>query len=269
MRVIRLAAMLAATLTALGCNDDLAGATLVDGLRLLAVQAEPPEITAPGQTVTFHAYAVDTHGGTIAISWSACLLRNAGAVDPACITGADGKVALGEGEEITVAVPPYSLDALGPPDGTGGVYLPIVLHLAVPDDTVDAVYRLRVAGGGPLNQNPRFAVIEPFRGTSPQPAYAGDHMNLVPRFLNDSFQQYEVPDPEAGPGIRKLVQETLTVQWFATAGTFGTETTSALQVEPFVLDRRLPKRFGSFDLWAVGHDERGGTTIIHETIVMQ
>jgi hypothetical protein len=269
MRLIALACTLAAALATLGCNDDYAGITLVDGLRLLAVQAEPPEITAPGQTVTFHAYAFDTHGGNITISWSACLLRNTGATDPGCITRSDGTVALGQGDELTVAVPPYSLDALGPADGTGGVYLPIVLHVAAPDDSVDAIYRLRVAGGAPLNQNPRFAAIDPFRGNTPQPAYAGDHMVLIPRFANDSLQQYEVPDPENGPGIRKLVQETLTVQWFATAGTFGLEATSALQVEGFVLDRRLPKRFGSFDLWAVGHDERGGTTIAHETIVMQ
>src|SRR4051794_34113837 len=231
MRAIAVACAIAVAVGAGGCNDDFAGAALVDGLRLLAVVADPPEITAPGQTVTFRAYAADTHGGTVAISWSACVLPNTGVLDPACITGADGKVPLGSGDELTVAIPPYSLDTLGAPDSTGGVYLPIVLRLAVPDDTVDAVYRLRVAGGGPVNRNPRFAAIDPFRGDAPQAAIAGDHMVLAPRFDNLSFEQYEVPDPEAGPGIRKLAQETLTVQWFATAGTFGIESTSALQVE--------------------------------------
>ncbi|MDB4970274.1 MAG: hypothetical protein JWN44_5963 [Myxococcales bacterium] len=264
MRIIVLACLAALA----GCNDDFAGAALVDGLRLLAVQAEPPEATS-GETVSLRAFAVDTHGGPVAISWSACLRPNDGAIDPACITGSSDNLALGDGETITMTVPQFSLETLGPPDGNGGVYLPIVVHLSSPDDAVDAVYRLRVAGGAPRNKNPRFAVIEPFRGTSPQPAYAGDHMNLVPRFLNDSFEQYEIPDPEAAPGIRKLVQETLTVQWFATAGTFGKETTSALQTEEYILDRNVPKRFGTVDLWAVGHDERGGVTIVHQTIMMQ
>ena len=78
-----------------------------------------------------------------------------------------------------------------------------------------------------------------------------------------------MPDPEGAPGTRKLVQETLTFQWFATAGTLGKETTAALQVEEFILDRKLPARLGTVDLWAVGHDERGGIAIVHETIVMQ
>jgi hypothetical protein len=261
--------LLALAAGAVGCNEDFADAALVDGLRLLAVVAEPPQATA-GQTVSLNAYAVDTHGGPVAITWSACLLPNRGAIDPGCITGTDGGNGLqplGEGEAITATLPPFSLDALGPADATGNVYLPIVVHLSSPDDRVDAVYRLRVAGGAPPNHNPTFASILPFSGDSAQPAMANDVIQLVPRFTNDSGELYEIPDPDA-PGMRRMVQETLTVQWFATAGTFATPTTSAIQVEPFALDRRLPRQFGIIDLWAVGHDERGGTTIVHHTILL-
>lgn len=247
-----------------GCAADLTDAGLVDGLRLLGVQAEPPE-AAPGDTVTLRAWTVDTRGGGVAVTWSACLLRSSGLANPGCLTGSDGRLALGSGDAISIVVPAVTPEMLGPADGTDGVYLPIVVHLSGAADALDGVYRLRIAGGLPANRNPRYDTIE---GLSPDPlptpTHAGQVWTLHPLFTDDSFEKYMIPS--AGPEAHI---ETLTTEWFATAGTFADAVSGGRAYEGFKIDRALPPSGGVIDLWAVGHDERGGTAILHRTLVMQ
>ena len=58
---------LLASLALAGCSIDLPPASRIDKLRLLAVRAEPPEVS-PGQTSTFDTLVafppVDSDGGT-------------------------------------------------------------------------------------------------------------------------------------------------------------------------------------------------------------
>src|SRR6185312_7258596 len=123
---------------------DLAAASFVDGLRLLAVVAEPAE-AAPGDAVMLTATAFDSRARGVDVSWSACTLPSNGVANPGCTDGTgNGLVALGSGAVIDFVVPAIDAAALGPPDATLGVYLPIVVHVRAGDDVVDAVYRLRV-----------------------------------------------------------------------------------------------------------------------------
>lgn len=264
MRARLVAAALVGALAA-GCGSQVADAGLVDGLRLLGVQAEPPE-AAPGQTVTLTAWAVDPHGGAVTIDWQACPLTDGGRTATACLTGTPALLPLGSGASITVAVPDVSRDALGPEDATGGIYLPIVVHVRAPDDAVDGVYRLRLAGALPPNHNPVFAAVQPLTPGVPQPVHAGDKLDLHALYTNDSLEMYQVPSTD---GLVHFVQETLTTQWFATAGTFGDLASGLVTIEVLTLDRELPPPGGSVDLWAVGHDERGGTTMGHFTLQIQ
>lgn len=250
-----------------GCGADFPNAALVDGLRLLGVQAEPPE-AAPGQTVQLHAWVVDPSGAAIAVSWSACLLPPGGdgQLDPACITGDADKVALGDGSDPVVVVPDVDRAAFGPPDPTGGVYLPIVLRVTAAGGAVDGVYLLRLLGTEPPNHNPRIGEVYPLDPTTAQPVHAGDALALHPTFSGDSAELYDVPQPD---GTLRSTKEIMTAQWFSTAGTFQDETSGSDVFEKFTLDRHLPPAGSTIDIWIVGHDERGGTTLAHRALLLQ
>jgi hypothetical protein len=275
MRTLILALVVAA-----GCSEaDLADASLVQGLRVIAVQAEPPE-ARPGDTVQLTGWVVDTHGGAIDASWSACLLPSSGLANIGCTDGSgNGLVALGNGLTTSIVVPAVDVTELGPADATDGVYLPLVLHARVPDDTADAIYRLRLLVDAPPgcslsppfnpgcapNRNPSFASIDPLPDESKTSvAYDKQIWDLLPQYEDGSAEEYEVPgttNPDAF--------ETLTTQWFATAGTFPNAPVGGTGVQKFTIDRDVPAKGGTIDLWVVGHDERGGTAVAHRSFVLQ
>ncbi|MGZ3426669.1 MAG: hypothetical protein ACXVCV_08475 [Polyangia bacterium] len=236
----------------------------VDGLRILGAQAEPPE-AAPGDTVALSAWVVDTHGGSVAVSWSACLLPSDGLANPGCTDPrGNGRVALGSGETLSIVVPAVDAATLGPQDITGGVYLPIVVHAVGRDDSADAIYRLRIAGTQTRNHNPVFANIEPLRDDGiPEVGIAGNVWALIAHYLN-SVETYVTPS-----SAPDTVFERLTTQWFATAGSFPDQPVGGTAVQSFTLDRALPPSGGIIDLWVVGHDERGGSAMTHHTFVMK
>ncbi|MCU1280292.1 MAG: hypothetical protein JWM53_3838 [bacterium] len=264
MRALAVALVLAA---AGGCTKaDLSDFAFVQGLRLLGAQAEPPE-AAPGDTVNLTAWVVNTHGGAVDVQWSACTLPSNGVANPACTDGSgNGLVAIGSGEMLTFVVPAVDAATLGEPDVTGGVYLPIVIHMTSPDDTLDAIYRLRIAQGGDRrNNNPTLARIEGLRDDGvPEVAVKDVVWALIARYSGDSVEEYVTPASAPEP-----VAERLTTQWFATAGSFPDLPVGGTAVQSFKLDRALPPSGAAIDLWLVGHDERGGTTMIHRAFVMK
>ena len=259
--------LVAALVVSAGCSEaDLGGFGFVEGLRLIGAQAEPPE-AAPGDTVTMTAWVVDTHGGSIAVAWSACLLPSSGLANPGCTDGSgNGLVALGSGETLSIVVPAVDAATLGPPDITGGLYLPIVIHVTGREDALDGIYRLRIAGNQPpRNSNPTFATIEPLRDDGiPEVGIPGVDWALVAKYDGNSVESYV--SPTSAPDS---IFERLTTQWFATAGTFPDQPVGGTAVQSFMLDRALPPSGGTIDLWVVGHDERGGSAMLHRSFVMQ
>lgn len=264
---------------ACGCTQkaDLAAASFVDGLRLLGVQAEPPEAAA-GDAVMLTAWAVDTRGRAVDVSWSACLLPSNGTANAGCTDGSgNGLLALGSGPAVGMTVPAVDAATLGPPDATLGIYLPIVVRVRAGDDAVDAVYRLRLRSASLLpigctvrppygphcapNRNPTIDRIDPLGPESDvQFATADSIWALDLHYSDDSAEEYGNPAP---------VFERLTTQWFATAGSFPDAPVGGTGVQELTLDRALPPSGGTIDLWAVGHDERGGTTMTHRAFVLR
>lgn len=262
-----------------GCTEaDLSDASFVSGLRLLGVQAEPPEVL-PGDPVMLTAWAVDTHGGPIEVTWSACTLPSNGLANNGCTDGSgNGLVALGTGETLSVVMPAVDATTLGPPDATDGVYLPIIVHVRSPDDALDGVYRLRTRVAPPPgctllppynpgcapNQNPTIGSIDPLPNDgAPVGTYTGQTWGLVAQYSGDSIEQYEILSSTMPDAVERL-----TTQWFATAGTFPDQPVGGTAVQKLTMDRALPKRGGMIDLWVVGHDDRGGTTMLHRRFVM-
>ena len=277
------ASLLIVALALGGCGSGGDNAALVNGLRLLGARSEPPE-AAPGDAVTLTAWAVDPTGHAVDVEWSACTaapVAGTGELNPSCITTDGGAPldALGSGAALGVTVPSYDASALGPPDITGGVYLPFRIHVATSIAALDGVYRLRAPDGQPPNHNPTlgglFVVTDADAGAAgsvaldesiPYPVHAGDRITLVASFTADSAESYTVALPGVPP---RPTTETLSVVWYATAGRLRDETTGADVPQSLHLDRELPPSGSIIDLWVVGQDERGGADMAHRTLILQ
>jgi hypothetical protein len=134
-----------------GCGPTFDPASLLTGLRVLAIKAEPPEV-APGETSLLTPLIVDSRGmdaGTPRATWSLCLQAPlpGAAVGDECLStdlGASNVVTkLGEGPTMQVTMPNVTQAQLGVPDSTGGVYLPVIMRVTDGVETVTTVYRLR------------------------------------------------------------------------------------------------------------------------------
>jgi hypothetical protein len=249
--------------------------SLVVGLRVLAVTADPPEV-APGATSQVAALVVDTAGRPVDASWSRCTLppRTGEAVNPGCVTatGAPTLVPVGAGLSIAATMPDVTAAMLGQPDATGGVYLPLVAQISDGADAVTTVYRLRLAGAGPPNTNPAIASVDvvdmagastPIDPAAPLVVHAGQALTLAATFAPGSAEAYTRPGGAAAT-------ETLTTSWFATDGAFSVDKTSASQPQTVLTLGKNPANPGqNIDLWAVGHDERGGVGYTHRVLELQ
>ena len=250
-------------------------ASFVAGLRVLAASAEPPQVN-PGAVSQVTVLFVQTEGLAVDVSWSRCtvapLLGEAVNVD--CVTAPTGASLepLGSGASIAVTMPQVTASALGEPDASGGVYLPLVARVSDSADAVTAVYRLRLGDGTPPNTNPELASVDSFDAsgastaldaTAPTAVHAGDVLTLGATFVPGSAQTYTGP-----AGAPKT--EVLSTSWFSTAGTISVQRTSDSQPQTVLtLDKNLPNPGENIDLWAVVHDERGGVGYTHRSLALQ
>jgi hypothetical protein len=254
--------------------------SFVAGLRVLGIKAEPPQI-APGASTTVAALVVDTSGGTPTASWSQCLLPPLPGltVNTDCVEGTAGAnlQPIGDGLTIPFVMPQVTAASLGAPDATDGVYLPLLAAVnaspqAASPQALTAVYRLRLADATPANTNPTIAdvfsvdaagTMSALDAAAPTLVHSGGALSLTATFTPDSAQSYVAPDGT-------VTTETLTTSWFCTAGDLSFEKTSATQpVTVLHLDQRLPSAGAQIDLYAVAHDERGGTDFAHRTLLLQ
>jgi hypothetical protein len=267
-----------------GCGNDFTPASLVTGLRLLVAKAEPPE-AAPGQRVQLTAYAVDTKQRSISIQWAACLLPpipGMGTINNDCLTTDTSAqlIGLGSGDMVTANVPTVPSSVLLPPDITGGQYLPIRLKVTAEADDDTSVYRLRLAGMMAPNRNPTLSSIDMITESSdgkvtarqslpsdkPYVVHANQTIILRAEFTSDSAEPYDVSNSD---GTVRHTMETLTAQWYATGGSLDNETSGADVDETFKTDQHLPPAGSVIDVWVAGHDERGGTDLMHRQLLLQ
>src|SRR5262249_36424633 len=123
--------------------------SFVEGLRVLGIKAEPPEVAA-GQDTALSMLAVDPAGNANAAAWTECFMAPLGGqtVNPDCIgaASAGSLQPAGSGLDVTVTMPAQvTAESLGAPDVTNGVYFPFIAQVTTSADEVSAVYRLRLA----------------------------------------------------------------------------------------------------------------------------
>jgi hypothetical protein len=293
---LALAALLA------GCRNNQDPASYVTGLRVLAIKAEPPEVTAPDEPFTVTALAIDAQAPAISVAWSECLAGpvTGQPINVACVTdgGADALRPLGEGPSIQATLGTIGSRALGRADATGGVYVPLIAALAAGGQTLTAAYLLRIGRGAVPNRNPVlsgvYRVTDPVDGGAapadagpgdlaaldeavPLVVHAGDQITLRATFQPGSVEVYPVYAGDPRTTAPRSVTETLSVSWFATAGTFASAASGAdVPDTVFHLDQvrngptvHVPPSGSTIDLWVVGRDERGGADYLHRTLLLE
>jgi len=269
-----------ALLSVLACNRTFDPASKVVGLRVLAIRAEPPEVP-PGQATTLDALAFDTSGAPLATSWMACTepaLLGTGTINPDCVKQqtAPFLIPLGQGIPLTATLPMINPSIFGPPDPSGGLYLPVRLQVETADDLVSAIYRMRLAqGDAPPNHNPSLAAVlvvppagepTPLDPATPLDVSAGGKVTLRATFVDGSAESYSL----SSGGTQTTVTELLRVSWFATAGSFDNPVTGESKPDTvFTADGVLPPAGSPIDLYVVGRDERGGTDYTHRQLVLR
>jgi hypothetical protein len=268
-------------LAVLSCGSDFdRSASLVTVPRLLAVRAEPPE-SAQGAEVTYTALLATPAGEdpSATIGWSFCAtppaLTESGAVSATCLAG-EGEL-LASGTTITALTPSDACRRFGPlgmplpnstqvgqpvsPDETGGSYQP--LRLAWPGGLGFAFERLACDPRGismdvasayraahQPNRNPRMASFS----TSPE---SGPTLDLTVTWTAEDIEIYVMVDPATSTLSTR--SERLWVAWFVTGGTLDHDATPATSTDLAATTRwHGPSAPGTYFVWAILHDDRGG-----------
>lgn len=267
-------------LATLSCGSDFdRSASLIATPRLLAVRAEPPESTQ-GAEVTYTALMVTPTGEEAAvIDWSFCAtppaLTETGAVSTACLVG-EGE-SLASGTIITAITPSDACRRFGPlgmplpnstqvgqpvsPDETGGSYQPI--RLAWEGNLAFAFERLACDPRGismdvasayrsahQPNRNPRIATFT----SSPE---SGTELDLTVTWSAEDIEPYVMIDPATSSLMTKT--ERLWVAWFVSGGTLDRDATPATSTDLAATSRwHGPSAPGTYFVWAILHDDRGG-----------
>jgi hypothetical protein len=306
---------LALTLVAAGCSADLPPSDRVDKLRLLAVRAEPPEVQ-PGQasaldTLTVYPGGFDGGGPQVSFLWLACLEAVGAQAPTACGVSAQGNGGAGTFDADGGAPP----DCAAQPDAAlcligagetarytptaaalgGGAVGEVILTViaadeqaggaagcaitasqnggapADPDHCVIALKRLTVSTSATPNGNPTLPLLA-LGGLSLADGSA--HWSAGGAAQDVTAVRGPGSDERKGDGTF----ETLTLAWFATAGSFDTSRSgfqpadcdpACMMTEPPVTvdahwtppnsdDAARYAPTGTVQFWAVLRDDRGG-----------
>jgi hypothetical protein len=287
-------------LVAAGCSPELGVApSLVTSARVVAVKLEPPE-AAPGAAVTATAFVVSPDGVvTPSVDWSLCLTPKAttvnDVVDPACAAAGGTMAVAATAAPVAVTLPGNACRLFGPdtppqmpgqppvqsraPDVTGGYYQPIRLDLAGASTFALARIRCALAGASfdvaaayaatyVANRNP---TVTPLSVTADGVTLAldaipaGRAVTLAVGWPDDARESFPVLDPVAQALV--TTRETMTVSWYATAGTIAAANTTG---DSFATTTwTTPAAGGAAHLYVVLRDSRGGADVAAYDVVVK
>ncbi|MFT3710693.1 MAG: hypothetical protein QM817_23975 [Archangium sp.] len=240
-----------------GCNASFKPETLVDGLRVLAITASPPEVD-PGQPAGLDVLQLDPSrpGGKTTVVWvgcepdpidfnrSACNDTSALLQPTAFATFPPGVRLLGFGTHAAYASASTLFDGLTPEDpvrsnGTSGPVLAVVIGEEVKPtssdeelrvlfgrierqevQTVMALTRITVTQRSKKNQNPRLAAFELDGVAQPKGAKLQLHEGATVTLLPRVTDDSRELFSVLLPNGPEEKSETLVASWYSTSGRF-------------------------------------------------
>jgi hypothetical protein len=275
--------LVAAGVIATACKPDLGpGDSLVTGTRVLAVHVDPPEAPA-GSSATYTALVATTDGtfALASIGWSFCTapkpVGENNAVSNACLDPSS-LVAAGTGTRVTVSTPKDACALFGPdtppggfrprdPDATGGYYQPMRLDLTGVDPTFELTRVQCNLANAPAdiasafadayapNKNPKLLLLT----NASDAVRAGAKTSFAASWGDADAETYAYFD--AASQSLSTKRESLRVAWYATDGTFDSESTGRAEDDLQTSSSNgwtAPANVGVVHMWIVLRDSRGG-----------
>ena len=249
---------------AAGCTEEASPRNLVEELRVLAIVADPPEVSHPS-TSTLQALVAGAEG-EVAWVWSACFFPGSAYEGFPCLDEA-AEVDLGTEASATALIPDLSPILQAPElrelhiDLSAGVE--VLVRLEVSDESgrvVQAVKGLKVSESTSPNQNPIISEItkDGAAWTEDVVLEVGpdDEVLIGLQIDPESLQAYTLPGASEPKVERPLIS------WFSSAGTLDRERASA--DDPTVIWSPVAPASDALDteaditLWFVLRDDRGG-----------
>jgi hypothetical protein len=273
-------------LVAAGCGPSFDPPSYVKGLRVLAVEADPPEL-APGEQTTLRLLITDGNDDAT-IEWATCTrptYPGAGFINPDCTKETPEPWLIPLGTERTLRFTMPNVDPLsgqlGLPDGTSGFYVPIRAIVRSGTEKIMTFYRLRVLlpiAPQPPNRNPVLTEMTTIPYTDADAGFAGEPFPLVEgeplevkagvrialsaAVTPDSIESYTRLAGDPRDMKLETVNEVVRFFWFTSAGEYEREITGPERpITTLDLSKRPPSAIPAMvDLYLVARDERGGTT---------
>jgi len=105
---------------------------------------------------------------------------------------------------------------------------------------------------------------------NPPVVHDGDQLDLRALVTPESSEMYMVYDGDPRTTPPRTVYETVNMSWFTTAGELSDDVTGdAKPNTTLTLDTHQPASGSTIDLWVVARDERGGSDVLHRTLLFQ
>lgn len=236
---------------AAACQPSFDNAHELDGLRVLAVRADPPEVGV-GDVVSLEALVASPNGGPVDVRLWQCPAR--GGMGQGCERFEDS-VDLGPGPTASFVVPDAWGDIL---DGTGGLPVHLVVTATAEHDgeISRAIKRVVVSEQGVGNQNPvleALLVDEEEEEVRPLVLETGGSLLLRPVIGEGSVQTYERVRLD---GMRVADTETLFVSYYYGCGSAANLVSGGPDDLP--ARWRAPSKPDQCTVYAILRDDRGG-----------
>lgn len=223
----RLSSLVCVCALTLACAEDLPSVSLVEGLRVLAVRAEPPGAPV-GSQITVDALVVDSEERAFDYLWSLCSLDGSAAPDSCYGTSL---YPLGSDTEASLMMPESSK---------------VVVSLVVALESVGAArcFNELAVGRPPLE-----GCIASVKTLS-----AEEHTNPSLQFEGSNEPIDREAEVVLFVDVSSIADDPF-VSWFSTAGELRYARTDSESTQN---EWTAPDEAGAVDFYAVVHDDRGG-----------
>lgn len=215
---IRLALVALCLCCGVACDGPPEPRETIAELRVLAIQADPPE-AKPGAEVKLAALAAISPDATITYQWYLCADVDTQTAEQGCDTSG---TKLDAKEGASFKVPDDYLKNLSPDESFRGKYLYATLVIQSGEAKVIAVKRI-VITDNPTNTNPSIDKVNLAPETG-GPLTAPFQLSLDSKYKLDvtlgtgALQSYETIDAS---GQKQTIQETLFLSWYLTEGSLS------------------------------------------------